>query len=231
MPLHPLPAILRLVYPPLCPACGLQAPLPGHLFCLACLDELAETRFHLQPENPFTRHFAGRVPIHSGAAFLFFTRGGHTQQLLHRIKYHHRPDLAVQLGRWYGRQLAETTAWAGIDLIVPVPLSWRRERQRGFNQSERFGAGLADALRCPCRADLLVRQAFSRSLTGLGRSDRLAEVRTAFRVNHPMMLSGRQVLLVDDVLTTGATLEACAGLVWAANPMSLRLATIAMGEV
>lgn len=231
MRLDPLYALLRLIYPTLCPACGINAPLPRHLFCLDCVDELPETGFHRHPDNPFTRHFDGRVPIRTGAAFLFFTRGGHTQRLLHRIKYAHQPEVALQLGRWYGRQLATSPHWTGIDAIVPVPLSRQRQHQRGYNQSERFARGIADIIGCPCLPEALRRVSFKRSLTGMGRIDRIRAIQSAFVLGDPAPLQGRHILLVDDVLTTGATLEACALHVWAAQPASLRLATIAMGEL
>jgi len=231
MYLKPLDTLLRLVYPPLCPGCGWRPVPPGQLACVECLSQWPETNFHQLADNPFTRHFVGRISIETGAAFLFFAHGGVTRNVLHRIKYHHRPDLAHRLGRWYGRMLSAVPHWQGIEVVVPVPLTWRRERERGYNQSERFGSGVAESLRCRCEGDVLARTAFKRSLTGLGRFDRIRAISAAFRLNQPSRVRGRHVLLVDDVLTTGATLEACAIALLAAGPASLRLATIATGEL
>ena len=104
--------MMDLIYPPLCAGCGVLRPLDNHIFCLDCLHELPETNYHLHEHNPFTEHFKGRVEIKTGAAFLFFSREGGTQRLLHQIKYNNRPDLITTIGRWYGKQLLQSPYWS-----------------------------------------------------------------------------------------------------------------------
>ena len=133
--------VIDLIYPRICAACARSQPVKGGIFCISCLTELPETRFHEVEGNPFEMHFWGRVPIQSGAAFLFFIPGGRTQKLLHNIKYKGRSDFAQMIGRHYGRQLKESERFRGIDVIIPVPLHWRKQQKRGFNQSTEFGKG------------------------------------------------------------------------------------------
>lgn len=231
MKFDPLTPLIQLIYPPLCPACGWMAPVTGQVLCLGCLEQLPETGYHQHHANPFLRHFAGRVNVREGAAFLFFIRGGHTQRLLHRIKYYQQPELAVRLGQWYGRQLAQTPAWQPLDAIVPVPLQWRKQAIRGYNQSERFAAGLSASLGTPCLPDVLERTVHAASLTGMTRMERIEAIRSAFRLRHAEPVRGRHILLVDDVLTTGATLEACTLQLQRAEPASVSLLTLAVGEL
>lgn len=220
-----------LLYPPLCAGCGLLRPLDQHIFCIECLSQLPETGFHHHAENPFTTHFAGRVRLLTGASFLFFTRGGATQRLLHSIKYNNQSDLITTIGRWYGHQLAQTDLWKGIEVIVPVPLHWKKQRKRGYNQSAVFGAAIGDIMNIPCYQKALLRVTHDRSLTGMNRMQRVETIGSSFLVARPALVKDKHVLLVDDVLTTGATLESCALALEKTPVASLRMVTIACGEL
>jgi ComF family protein len=202
-----------------------------HIFCLDCLHALPETGYHQQLINPFVSHFWGRVPIVTGAAFLFFSRGGGTQRLLHQIKYNNRPDLITVLGHWYARQLLEVPFWHDIDVIVPVPLHWKKQRIRGYNQSAVFGQALGDAMGTSCMNNALVRLTHDASLTGMNRLERVGTIGASFAISKNAQLKNRHILLVDDVLTTGATLEACALALKQASVASIRMVTIACGEL
>jgi ComF family protein len=223
--------IKNLIYPPLCASCGLLRPLDQHIFCLDCLYQLPETGFHLHAINPFVAHFMGRVRLKAGASFLYFSRGGGTQRLLHQIKYNNRPDLITTIGRWYGRQLLQSELWDGIDVIVPVPLHWRKQRKRGYNQSAVFGQGIAEILKVPCHPYALRRLTHDKSLTGMKRLERVETIGSSYVVAKPALVRGKQVLLVDDVLTTGATLESCANVLEEVPVATIRMVTIACGEV
>lgn len=220
-----------LVYPPLCAACGLLRPLDRHIFCLDCLSELPETGFHHHPDNPFTSHFKGRVRIEAGASFLYFSRGGGTQRLLHQIKYNNRPDLITVLGHWYGKQLMTSPLWSGLEVVVPVPLHWRKQRKRGYNQSAVFGEAIADVMGVSCYTYGLRRLTHDASLTGMKRLERVQTIGQAFEVRRPYLVRHKHILLVDDVLTTGATLEACALALLQVPVASVRMVTIACGEL
>ncbi len=223
--------ITDLVYPPLCASCGLLRPLDQHIFCLDCLHQLPETGYHLHAKNPFVTHFAGRIPLKAGASFLFFSRGGGTQRMLHQIKYNNQPELITTIGRWYGKQLLRSALWTGIDVIVPVPLHWKKQRKRGYNQSAVFGNAIGDIMNIPCHPNALLRITHDKSLTGMKRMQRVETIGASFVVAKPNLVRDKNVLLVDDVLTTGATLESCALALEGTPVASIRMVTIACGEV
>ena len=222
---------MDLIYPPLCASCGVLRPLDYHIFCLDCLHELPETSFHLYQQNPFTDHFKGRIQIKSGAAFLFFSRMGGTQRLLHQIKYNNQPEIITVIGRWYGKQLIQVPHWADMQAIIPVPLHWKKFRKRGYNQSAVFGAGIGEALGIPCYDYALRRVTHDKSLTGMKRLDRVETIGSSYKLVKPSLVRNKHIMLVDDVLTTGATLEACALTLLEAKAKSVSLITIACGEV
>ena len=223
--------IKDLIYPPLCASCGLLRPLDRHIFCLDCLQQLPETGFHQHLMNPFVMHFMGRIQLSAGAAFLYFSRGGGTQRLLHQIKYNNQPELITTTGRWYGKQLHQSEHWQGIDVIVPVPLHWRKQRKRGYNQSAVFGEAIGETMNIPCHKNALLRITHDKSLTGMKRLERVETIGASFIVPKPAAVKNKHVLLVDDVLTTGATLESCAIAMEKIPVASIRMVTIACGEL
>ncbi len=231
MKLNCLRPFIDLLYPPLCTSCGLLRPIEQHIFCLDCLHELPETGYHLVADNPFVAHFLGRVHVEAGAAFLFFSRGSGTQRLLHLIKYNNRPDLITTIGKWYGKKLTEGVLWREVDLIIPVPLHWKKQRIRGYNQSAVFGQAIGEVMRVPCHKNALVRLTHDRSLTGMNRLERVGTIGASFAVTNATRLKDKHILLVDDVLTTGATLESCANALVKIPVASIRMVTIACGEL
>ncbi len=223
--------MIGLVYPPLCASCGVQRPLDNHIFCLDCLNELPETGYHMHAHNPFVGHFKGRIGVKAGAAFLFFSSGGGTQRLLHQIKYNNQADLIVTIGRWYGKQLLKSQLWDDIEIIVPVPLHWKKQRKRGYNQSAMFAAGIAEAMGISCYKHALKRVTHNKSLTGMKRFQRVETIGSSYVPGNVRAIKNKHVLLVDDVLTTGSTLEACALALMEAQVASVSMVTIACGEV
>lgn len=152
---------------------------------------------------------AGRLPIRHGWAFLKFQKGGVVQRLLHQLKYNNCPEIGERLGKAYGRELSDTLLAGEFDLIVPVPLHRSRQRQRGYNQSAYFAKGLSEALQVPWDESISIRTHATASQTRKNRADRWENVRHVFDVRTAISVQGKRILLVDDVITTGATLEAC----------------------
>jgi len=223
--------VLDLFYPRICASCDHGKPVKGQIFCVECLVELPQTRFHLVRDNPFEQHFWGRVDIVAGAAMYFFIPGGRTQTLLHNIKYRRLSHIAEVIGDQYGSQMAQSDWFSNIDVVIPVPLHWRRIRQRGFNQSEVFARGLAKPLDADLDVKSLVRHTQTATQTRKSREERVLNMKDAFSLTAPDNLAYRQILLVDDVLTTGATLEACANVLLEAPGVSISIATIACGRI
>jgi ComF family protein len=223
--------ILDLVYPQVCAACDSDKPARGSIFCIACIAGLPCTNYHLIVDNPFERHFWGRVPIEAGAALYYFVPGGRAQTLLHNIKYRRRSDYAIRVGEMYGQQLEAAPRFKDISTIIPVPLHWRKLRSRGFNQSKSFAEGLSQSMGTPIDLETLRRKRSTSSQTRKSRGERVLNMADAFELNHETHLSGKQILLVDDVLTTGATLEACALTLLKIPGLKVSLATLACGRI
>jgi len=223
--------VIDLVYPRTCAGCGNERPVRDGIFCVACLVDLPETNYHLIPDNPLEQHFWGRIPLQSGSAMLFFIPGGRTQKLLHNIKYCGHSHLAVEAGRFYGRKLVHTPRFGHLDCIVPVPLHWRKQLQRGFNQSEAFGRGLAETMQLPLIRNVLIRSRATQSQTSKSRLDRVTNLAGAFEIKRAGQVQGKHVLLIDDVLTTGATLESCALKLLEIGGCVISITTLACGRL
>jgi ComF family protein len=224
--------LLALFFPHACLAC--QQPLVAgerHL-CTTCRVELPYTDYHLLPsdQNPLSRRFWGKLPVAHTLSYLRFLRHGRVQHLLHQLKYQGQQGVGRALGQLYGFELASAGLGPSFDLIVPVPLHRRKLARRGFNQADAFAEGLAAALPCPWSATALRRTEHTDSQTRKSRAERWQNVATVFEVAKPQEVAGRHILLVDDVLTTGATLEACGAALLAAGAKELSIATIACAE-
>jgi len=222
---------VHLLFPEICVACGQDLPTSQSCFCLKCQFALAPSDMYRSAENEFTDRFWGRLPVQSGAALYYFTRKSPIQRALHHLKYHNRPDIGVQIGRDFGRRLRQAETFRSVDLIIPVPLHPRKERLRGYNQSRMFAQGLSETMEVPFSDSALVRNRYTESQTRKKRIERFQNVEQVFSVKKPALLEGRHLLLVDDVLTTGATLEICGQTLLAIPGTRLSMATIAIASI
>ncbi len=199
----------HLFFPRYCIACKGPVVKGEDTFCTVCLSQLPKTNFHLHDDNSVKGRLTGRLPLTHGFAFLHFQKGGLVQNLLHALKYHNHPEVGVYLGKIYGRDLAAAGYAGRFDLIVPVPLHETRKRRRGYNQSARFAEGLGVTLNVPWHESISLRKQATVTQTRKTRAERWQNVSEAFSISLPEQIEGKHVLLVDDVITTGATLEAC----------------------
>ena len=200
---------ISLIFPRICAACGNSLWKNEEGLCRLCEYHLPKTNFHHDLENPVTRLFQGRVRIETGAAFLYFNKGGKVQHLVHQLKYKGRKDIGILLGAQYGQLLKFAPLFNSTDAIVPVPLHPKKHKQRGYNQSEQFAIGLAGSMNIPVNMHLLSRTKATETQTRKSRFSRYQNVKEIFTVTSPQEWMGKHLLLVDDVITTGATLESC----------------------
>lgn len=222
--------LLDLLYPELCFACQSRHPMPGSTVCVHCNYHIVPTDYHLQDQNPLLDKFWGRVPLRHASAFFNFSKGGLLQSLIHQLKYGNRPEIGVELGKLYGYRLKESPHYQDVDMVLPVPLHPKKEHQRGYNQAACFAQGLAEGLDCEWSREALIRQTFTESQTKKSREERFQNVNKVFAVTQPHRLADRRLLLVDDVITTGATLEACALELLQVHGVELSLAAIALAN-
>lgn len=218
-----------LLFPTLCLGCGQALGTNEQILCATCRINLPETDQHRDPYNSVSLNkFAGNLPIAFVASYVYYTKGGVVQKLIHRIKYNGQKEAAKVVATWYGHQLkAESNLANEIDVLIGVPLHHSRLNQRGYNQADWIAEGLSESLHVPMRTDILIRNQFKASQTRKGRLERWDNVKTVFAVSNAEAVKGKKVVLVDDVLTTGATLEACAIELLKAGCRSIGVLTIA----
>lgn len=198
-----------LLFPNLCLRCRTTIrPNAEPPLCLACFSDLSFTDYWMLPENPLTDRLAGRVPLDFAAALLHFSTGTVCQDLIHALKYHGRHELGVQLGKMLGEKLIDNPHVAGVDGLIPVPIHPKRRRQRGYNQAEHIANGISEVTGIPVFKDALIRTDFKGSQTKLTNFERMQNVQDTFAKGKGDF-SGKYVLIVDDVMTTGATLDYC----------------------
>jgi ComF family protein len=191
---------------------------------------MARTDFHLRRDNMLEQAFWGRCPVERAAAFSVYNRGSRIRRLIHALKYEGRKEIGVMLGELYGYTLAGSGFMDGIDFIVPVPLSTDRQRKRGFNQSALIAQGLSASTRVPFRDDILIRTGRSESQTSRGRYERWENVEGLFAVRNPDVVTGKHILIADDVITTGSTMEACVSTVIKAGGDKVSVVALAAAQ-
>jgi len=202
--------IWRLFFPQCCLLCGKILVVGEEHVCLHCLSGLPRTRMHLQRENEVEKSLWGKFPVERATAFFHYAKGGDVQKLLFDLKYYGNARLGQFLGRCMTREIHPSGFFDDVDGIVPVPLHRQKQRTRGYNQSRMLAEGISSVTGIPLWDGLLVRTKFSETQTQKGSYERWLNVKDVFECTSPEELEGKHILLVDDVLTTGATLVACA---------------------
>ena len=201
---------ISLLFPRLCYACGNHLMRNENLICTECYVVIPRTNYHLEPDNPVAQLFWGRCLIEKAATFSYYNKGSRIKKLIHNLKYKGVKEIGYELGRIYGLSLNSSGFMAGIDLIIPVPLHKTKIRVRGFNQSEIISIGISDVTGLFVDKYSLSRRTGSATQTQRSRYDRWTNVEGIFVVSDPERIKGKHILLVDDVITTGSTIESCA---------------------
>lgn len=221
---------VSLFYPQFCEACRRPLVKGEDSLCTYCLSDLPKSNDYQNLDNPLFRKFEGRLPLLFANSFLKFRKRGSVQRILHALKYHNRPQIGYKLGLVYGTELTDAGLADVIDVIIPVPLHVSRMRQRGYNQSEEWANGLSEALKKPVDTKVLIRIKKTQTQTKRTKLNRWENVSEVFSAKDGNAIQGKNVLLVDDVVTTGATLEACGNTLLAAGCNGVAISCIAFTQ-
>lgn len=219
---------LSLIYPKTCPGCSQSMVRGENGLCTICKHELSVTNYHLDQTNALSSKFYGRLPLENAFAYIFFHKGGVAQSILHELKYNGNVEIGKLMGQWYGHELSKLHL--SIDLIVPVPLHKIKLKKRGYNQSDYFAWGLSDALEVPWNKDILIRHIQSETQTNKTKEERWKNVKDNFVVKNDANIVDKHLLLVDDVITTGATIEACGNALLNSGISKLSVGSLAMAK-
>lgn len=201
--------ITRFFYPHSCPGCGAELYQPLQMICVRCIKQLPQTGFEKTGDNYTARLFTGRLQLQKAASFLFFGKDGLTQKLIHRLKYRGDTAMGQYLGHMMGNRLAEAGWFSDIEVLIPLPLNRKKLQSRGYNQSTLICEGIQSATGIAVEEVAIMRTIFTETQTHKSRLQRWANVSHVFDLLDTQHLHNRHALLVDDVITTGATMDAC----------------------
>jgi len=218
------------LFPRSCHACGKPLNSQEEILCASCLYRLPKTNFHTHKDNPVREIFGGIIPLHAATSLLFFNQGGMTQTLVHKLKYDGKKEIGTYLGKLLGNQLMESELFKDADLLLPVPLHPAKLKKRGYNQSEIIALGMETVMKAKLYADILSRKIYTSSQTRKSRYERWENVKGIFDAKHPELLVNKHIVLVDDVITTGATLQACAGTLLAVPGIKISVVSLAYSQ-
>jgi ComF family protein len=221
-------SFFSIFYPSLCSGCSEVLIENENFLCLKCLLELPKTNYHLIENNPAYDRFAGKIPVQKASSYLYYNKNGLAQKLIVAFKYHRN----IYLGEWISSYLTEDMLpsgfFEGIDFIVPVPLHKKKRKQRGFNQSEILGKGISAITGISMETKNLYREKANVSQTRKGIFERWKNTQGIFNIRNAGLFEDKHILLVDDVLTTGATLEACAQALLKCKNIKISILTLAI---
>lgn len=222
-----LKSLINLLYPEMCPGCDGVLPGGGMLLCATCLHDMPYTRHHKIADNETYKRFYGRLPLEHASSLVYFHKEGIVQQLIHQLKYKGRQDVGGFMGQWGALKLKEVDALRDITDIIPVPLHPKKLKERGYNQVAAFGQALAKGLGAAYTDDVLIRTSYTKTQTKKNLEARAAIIGSAFDVQFKEQHYNRHFLLIDDVVTTGATLESCGRALLTIPGAKLSIVTIA----
>ncbi|MEP6711376.1 MAG: ComF family protein [Ferruginibacter sp.] len=221
---------MHLFYPHNCTGCGSDLLSKQELLCLKCLTNLPRTYFEKVEANPLEKIFTGRFLLKAGYSEFYFSKSQLIQHLIHQLKYKGNKEIGFYLGAMMGKTILQSTRFSNIDYLIPLPLYADKEFKRGYNQAEIICNGISSIVQVPVLTKNVIRQKSTETQTRKHRTERWENVEGSFAVKTPGALIGKNILLADDVITTGATLEACAQTLLKIPGISISLATLAIAS-
>ena len=227
-----LKLISEIFFPPTCVICGEELVLHEKIVCAGCLHTLPLTRFSDYKDNDLTRVFEGLIKLEYGMSLFYYKKEGSISHLIHSLKYKGTQAVGEWAGNRLGEMMKNKPEFREIDLVLPVPLHPKKKRKRGYNQLTKFGKALAGHLDVPYREEILLKKLHTDSQTKKNRAERFSKAQGSFYVNpeYADVLRGKHILLIDDVVTTGATLESCGSELLKIEGTALSVATIAVSH-
>lgn len=219
-------SLLHLAFPHVCAGCGNDILSAESQVCLSCINALPETNFHLHSSNPVEKIFWGRLPLQHATAQYYFTKESLMQHLMHQLKYKGDISLGLFLGRLMGTSLIQAERFKDVEALVPLPLFRNKEKKRGYNQAAVLCDGMAEIMKIPVLKNVVARIQHTDTQTKKSRIERWLNIESKFVLTDPAQIAGKHVLLVDDVITTGATLEACGQEILQADNTRLSMAAL-----
>ena len=221
---------LNIVFPKLCCICDDSLAKNEELLCFKCRSKLPKTMINDFAQNEFNNRMYGKLNVNFSVSYLYFHKSGITQELLHQLKYNRFKELGTLVGRWFAHELKENNILDGIDQIIPVPLHPKKKRKRGYNQSEYIAKGIAEVAGIATNFKSLQRINYHKSQTLMSKEQRWQIVQHDFKINEQQSVQDNNILLVDDILTTGSTMEACGLQLYEGGAKSVSMATIAIAK-
>jgi ComF family protein len=218
-------SFLHLLFPHICTGCGSDLLSEESMLCMRCMDAMPETNFELHADNPVEKNFWGRLPLVSATAQFYFTKESLMQHLMHQFKYKGNKELGLQFGRIMGDQLQRSNRFHA-DALIPLPLFPAKEKRRGYNQATVLCNGIAENMKIPVLDKVIIRPQYTETQTKKGRLERWENMEGKFVLINAEAIANRHVLLIDDVVTTGATLESCGQELLKAENVQLSVATL-----
>lgn len=222
-------SFLHLLFPHVCTGCGNDILTEESELCMRCIAAMPETNFEIHPNNPVEKLFWGRLPIVGATAQFYFTKESLMQHLMHQFKYKRNKELGLQLGRIMGEQIKRSGRF-DAEVLIPLPLFPGKEKRRGYNQATILCNGISEMMEIPVLENVIFRPSHTETQTKKGRIERWKNMEGKFILSNPDVIQNKHVLLVDDVVTTGATLEACGNELLKAGNVRLSVATLCVSS-
>jgi len=219
--------LFQFFFPELCVACGQLLTSKEKILCTSCFYHIPRTDFHKFTDNPVSQLFWGRIRIESATSWFYYFKGSAYQSLIHKLKYNGRKDIGIEMGKAFASEIL-SSPFSKVDILIPVPLHPGKLSDRGYNQSEVIAAGIACIFNKIILTDVLIRSTFTETQTRKSRFERFKNMEGKFIVNDKLKILHKHVLLVDDVVTTGSTIESCAQVLLEVPGVRVSVATLAV---